>query len=105
MPKQDRIYPYHACYDFQAYLFCEQLPESGRKLLFEASHVSMSVGITSNVHGFEGGTCFITSGNAKELIQNLIDYLEAISSSAYRLIKEKFHYIFEALENSENVKK
>ena len=89
-PRQDRIYPYYACYDFEAYLYRDQLPENGPKLLFEGRHVPMSVGIASNVPGFEEGKCFITSGNEKELIQNLIDYLEAISLSAYRLVKEKF---------------
>ena len=55
--------------------------------MFEARHVPMSVGIASNVPRFEEGKCFITSGNEKELIRNLIDYLEAISLSAYRLVK------------------
>ena len=32
VPKQDRIYPYYACYDFKAYLYCDQLPENGPKL-------------------------------------------------------------------------
>ena len=76
VPKQDRIYPYYACYDFEAYLCRDQLPENGPKLMFEARHVPMSVGIASNVPGFEEGKCFITSGDEKELIQNLIDYLE-----------------------------
>ena len=65
----------------------------------------MSVGIASNVPGFEEGKCFITSGNEKELIKNLIDYLEAVSLLAYRLVKEKFKPAFEALESSENVRK
>ena len=65
----------------------------------------MSVEIASNVPGFEEGKCFITSGNEKELIKNLIDYLEAISLSVYRLVKEKFRPAFEALESSENVRK
>ena len=64
----------------------------------------MSVGIASNVPGFKKGKCFITSGNEKELIKNLIDYLEAISLSAYYLVKEKFRSTFEALESSENVR-
>ena len=62
-------------------------------------------GIASNVPGFEEEKCFITSGNEKELIQNLIDYLEAISLSAYRLVKEKFRITFEALESSDNIRK
>ena len=65
----------------------------------------MSVGIASNVPGFEEGKCFITSGNEKELIQNLIDYLEAISMSAYCFVKEKIKPAFEALESNENVRK
>ena len=105
IPKQDRFYPFYACYDFEAYLYRNQLPENGPKLSFEARHVPMSVGIASNVFGFEEGKCFITSGNEKELIKNLLDYLEAISLSAYRLVKEKFKTAFEALERSENVRK
>ena len=103
MPKQDRIYPYYACYNFEAYLCRDQLPENGPKLLFELRHVPMSVGIASNVPGFEEGKCFIVSDNEKELIQNLIDYLEAISLSAYRLVKKKFRPTFEALVNSKNI--
>ena len=105
VPKQDRIYPYYACYDFEAYLCRDQLPENGPKLMFEARHVPMSVGIASNVPGFEEGKCFITSGDEKELIQNLIDYLEDISLSAYRLVKEKFRTTFEALESSDHIRK
>ena len=105
VPKQDCIYPYYACYNFEAYLYNDQLPENGPKLLLEARHVPMSVGIASNVPGFEEGKYFITSGNEKELIKNLLDYLEAISLSAYRLVKEKFRTTFEALESSENVRK
>ena len=71
--------------------------------MFEARHVPMSVGIASNVPGFEEGKCFITSGDEKKLIQNLVDYLEAISLSAYRLVKEKFRTTFEALESSDNI--
>ena len=97
--------PFYAYYDFEAYLYRDQLPENGPKLSFEARHVPMSVGIASNVPGFEEGKCFITSGNERELIKNLIDYLESVSLSAYRLVKEKFKPAFEALESSENVRK
>ena len=86
-------------------MYHNQIPENGLKRLFEARHVPTCVGIASNVSGFEEGKCFITSGNEKELIQNLIDYLEAISLSAYRLVKEKFRPTFEALESNENIKK
>ena len=68
VPKQDRFYLFYACYDFEAYLYRDLLPENGPKLLFEARHVPISVGIASNVPGFEEGKCFITSGNEKELI-------------------------------------
>ena len=98
---------YYACYDFEAYLCRDQLPENGPKLMFEARHVQMCVGIASNVPGFEEGKCFITSGNEKELIKNLIDYLEytRISLSAYCFVKEKFRTTFKALESSDNVRK
>ena len=90
VPKQDRFYPYRACYDFEAYLARENLLKNGPKLVFEARHVSMSVGIASNVPGFEEEKCFTTSDDEKELIRNSINYLEAISLSAYQLLKKKF---------------
>ena len=83
----------------------KNLPKNGQKFVFEASHVPMSVGIASNVPGFEKGKCFITSGDEKELVQNFINYLKALSLSPYQLLKEKFQHIFEAVESSENVKK
>ena len=103
--KKYRFYPYHSCYDFEAYLARENLPKNGPKLVFEAIHVLMSVEIVSNVSGFEERKCFITSGDEKKLIQNLINYLKAISLSAYQLLKKKFQHVFEALENSKNVRK
>ena len=60
VPKQDRFYLFYAYYDFEAYLYRDMLPENGPKLLFEARHVPMSVGIASNVPEFEEGKCFIS---------------------------------------------
>ena len=91
--KQDCFYPYYACCDFEAYLYRDQLPENGPKLSFKARHVPISVRIASKVPGFEERRCFITSGNEKELIQNLIDYLEAVSLSAYCLVKKNLNLL------------
>ena len=59
VPKQVPFYPYHACYDLEAYLVRENLPKNGPKLVFETRHFPMSVGIASNVPGFEEGKCLL----------------------------------------------
>ena len=65
----------------------------------------MSVAVASNVPGYESGVCFVTEESEEELVQKLVDYLESLSEVSYKLLLEKFDYMFEQLERSENIKK
>ena len=44
-------------------------------------------------------------GSEEELVQKLVDYSESLSEVFYKLLLEKFDYVFEQLERSENVRK
>ena len=74
-------------------------------LTLDACHIPLSVAIASNVAGYESGVCFVTEGSEEELVQKLVDYLESLSKVSYKSLLEKFDYVFEQLERSENVKK
>ena len=105
IPKTDRMFPFFACYDFESFFTKNDLPGNGPKLTFETKHHVLSVAISSNVPRFDEGKCFVSDGNEKQLVQNLIDYLKEISAESYKNLRIKFDYVFEALENSENENK
>ena len=74
-------------------------------LILDACHILLSVAVASNVPGYESGICFVTEGSEEELVQKLVDYLESLSEVSYKLLLQKFDYVFEQLEKSENVRK
>ena len=104
VPNCDSHFPFFACYDFEAHFSKKQICNSSM-LTLDACHIPLSVAVASNVPGYESGVCFLTEGSEEELIQKLVDYLESLSEVSYKLLLEKFDYVFEQLERSENVRK
>ena len=74
-------------------------------LSLDTCHIPLSVAVASNAPGYKSGVCFITEENEEELVQKLIDYLESLSEVSYKLLLQKFDYLFKQLERSENVRK
>ena len=74
-------------------------------LTLDACHIPLSVAVASNIPGYESGVCFVMEGSEEELVQKLVDYLETLSEVSYKFLLEKFNYVFEQLERSENVRK
>ena len=105
VPKTDRHYPFYACFDFESYFSKDDLPKNRKKLSFEARHIPLSVGIASNVPGFEKGKCFLSDGDEAELVKKLILYLEEISLACYQILEQKFSYVFSQLECSTSNRK
>ena len=102
VPPEDRHYPFFACFDFETFFSKENLPSSGPKLSYEVRHVPMSVAIASCIPGKEDPVCFVSEG---DLVKKMLDYLENLADAAYSILKEKFQYVFDALETSENCRK
>ena len=104
VPHCDRHFPFFACYDFEAYFSKKQISNSPI-LTLDTCHIPLSVAVASNIPGYESGVCFVTEGSEEELVQKLVDYLETLSEVSYKFLLEKFNYVFEQLERSENVRK
>ena len=104
VPNCDRYFPFFACYDFEAYFSKKQISNSPM-LTLDTCHIPLSVAVASNIPGYESGVCFVTEGSEEELVQKLVDYLETLSEVSYKFLLEKFNYVFEQLERSENVRK
>ena len=104
MPHCDRHFPFFAFYDFEAYFSKKQISNSSM-LTLDVCHIPLSVAVASNIPGYESGVCFVTEGSEEELVQKLVNYLESLSEVSYKSLLEKFDYVFEQLERSENVRK
>jgi len=98
----DKHYPYYACFDFECYFSQEHLPQNGEKLIFEAYHIPMSVGIASCVPSYDQPVCYVSQGDEQELVKKLLDYLNKLFDAAYGILRQKFAYVFEALQTNLN---
>ena len=78
------------------------LPKSSEMLSFEARHVPLSEAIASNVSGHEEAVFFVSNGDSETLVQDMLRGMEAISESAYEILKKKFSYVYDALKDHPN---
>ena len=105
VPPEDRHYPFFACFDFEAFFSKENLPSSGPKLSYEVRHVPMSVAIASCIPGKKDRVCFVSKEDEGDRVKKMIDYLEKYNRRRLFDFKEKFRYVFDALETCENCRK
>ena len=105
VPPNDRHFPYYVCFDFESLFDKQNLPQNAQQLSYEARHVPLSFGVASNVPGFTEGVCYISSGDENELVMKLVEYLEGRADVSYGILKQKFDYVFAALENHPNCRR
>ena len=88
---------FFAIFDFEAALF----PEKDVKVKTEYNkvHVPISFSIFSNVPGYDQ-TPFtkVSDGDTNKLMQHFVGYLINISNAAYKILKAKYKYIYEYVE-------
>jgi len=104
VPKSDRYSDFITAFDFESNFENSNLPNSTAKLEYVVKHIPLSVGVASTVSNFNAPVCFVNNENSEELVQHLIAYLEAISDEGFKILKEKFQYVFDQLHTSENIK-
>lgn len=73
-------------------------PRGTEKLHWEAKHVPLSVSVCSNVPEYQQPQCFISSGDSKPMVKEMIEYLIEISKESNKLIKEQFAGVFAAID-------
>lgn len=83
IPEDLKFFPFHATFDFECMFDKENLPDDSAKVHWEAQHVPLSVSVCSNVPDFTQPKCFVTDGDSKQLVPNLIEYLVQISDHSY----------------------
>ena len=92
-----KFFPYFAVYDFEVY-FNWRIQPSTSNTQWIAEHVPISVGLCSNVPGFENPKCFI-SRDSEELVKEMIDYLTEIRSCASKTVTARFSDVFQFLKS------
>ena len=65
----------------------------------------LGFGVSSNVPGFTEGVCYVSYGDENELVTKLVEYFEGIADVLYGILKQKFDYVFTALENHSNCRR
>ncbi len=98
VPHQDRVIPFCAVFDFEAYLDQTNLPPSASKSSYTNRHVPLSVSVASNVPGYEDAKCFITDGDPYKLVQNMVDHLHDIQSTTFDALTDKYQWVFDQLD-------
>ena len=70
------------------------------KLQWTQKHIPASVSICSNVPDFTTPVCFISSGNPRELVGEMVEYLKTISAGAMGNIMEdpEMQAVFEEIQ-------
>ena len=58
-----RHFSYYACFDFESLFIKQNSPQNAQRLSYEARHVPLSFGVSSNVLRFTDGVCYVSSSN------------------------------------------
>ncbi|XP_038067357.1 uncharacterized protein LOC119737233 [Patiria miniata] len=95
-----KYYPYRATFDYECYFqsVSPSMRQRDAKLRWEARHELLSCSIASNIPDYEAPRCFVSNGNPRELVSDMVDYLHTISLAAYDTLLEKYEVIFEKMD-------
>ena len=85
VPRHRRHCPFYCCHDFESILSQDDSPENGERLSFTFKHISLSVGIASNIPNFEDLICYIP--RLALLILHLLSRKRSLSSRSLLQIR------------------
>ncbi|KAL9961202.1 hypothetical protein ACROYT_G030103 [Oculina patagonica] len=98
IPQHLKYFPYRATFDFE----CIFSPTTGlndtEKLTWNAKHIPLSVSVCSNIPGYDQPKCFVSDGDPKQLVKEMVDYLVEISQESFCLVREEFSSVFDAID-------
>ena len=105
IPQHLKYFPYRATFDFEYMFNAKTGLDDTEKLLWKAKHIPLSVSVCSNVPSYSQPKCFVSNGNSTQLVSDMVHFLIQISKESYRLMKDEFHSIFEAIDNKSGKEK
>ncbi len=99
IPHHLKFFPYRATFDFECMFNSQTGLDDTEKLTWRAKHIPLSVSVCSNVPFYSQPKCFVSNGDSKHLIKDMVEYLVDISKESYRLMKAEFQSIYEAIDH------
>ena len=100
-----RFYPYRATFDFECFFDGENLPNATDHVEWVARHVPLSVSVASNVPGYEAPRCFVTDGDSKKLVAEMLRHLHTITDAAlkpsYESVLDKLNMLKEEWDSAD----
>ena len=98
-PNDLRFYPFRAAFDYECLFSKTDLPPpTKKKMSISAVHVSCSVSVCSNLKRFKTPVCFVSKGNALEMVEKKVAYLQTIAKAAYGILRPKYRFIFDQVD-------
>ena len=98
IPDHLKIFPYRATFDFKCMFTAETELNNTEKLTWNSKHIPLSVSVCSNIPDYDQPKCFLSDGDCKQLVKEMLDYLVKISEESCRLMKQDFNFLFEAID-------
>ena len=98
VPTEHKYFPYRATFDFECMFNSTTTLSNTEKLTWNAKHIPLSVSVCSNVPEYDQPKCFVSDGDSKQLVKEMVDYLVKTSQESYHLMKQEFSPIFDAID-------
>ena len=98
VPEHLKFFPYRATFDFECMFTPETDLNDTEKLTWDAKHIPLSVSVCSNVPDYDQPKCFVSDGDSKQLVKEMLEHLVKISEQSYDLLRKEFNFLFEAID-------
>ena len=98
--EEDHYYPFRATFDIECYFKDVVDKQDTDKMKWIAQHEILSVSVCSNIPGYTAAKCFVSEGNPVKVVSDFVDYLIAMSDSAFEILHEKYFYLYEAINSA-----
>ena len=102
VPEEDRYFEYISVYDFEAMQVPDATRVHGRDMHY--THIPVTFSICSNIPGHMEPVHVQSDGSTQELVNQLVRLQLRHQEKSSQLMRDKFAWIFEKLENEEHQK-
>ena len=98
IPDHLNFFPYRATFDFECMFTPETDLNNTEKLTLNFKHIPLSVSVCSNVPDYDQPKCFVSDGDSKQLVNEMLEHLVKISEQSCDLLRKEFNFLFEAID-------
>ena len=98
IPDHLRFFPDRATFGFECMFIPETDLNDTEKLTWDAKHIPLSVSVCSNFPDYDQPKCFVSDGDSKQLVKEMLEHLVKTSEQSYDLLRKEFNFLFEAID-------